>query len=454
MTQEEEAVLLAENKALREEVVLLREELSAALERIAELERGRKGPPSFVKANRPKDAREKKPRRKRAAEQNGSRKRERPTRVVRHALKRCPDCGYKLEGRSIARRRQVIELPPPQAVEVSEHQVIKRWCPHCGRWHSPKLDLRGQVLGQGRIGVRLVGVIACLRTRLRLPYRHIQEYLRTMHGLEISVGELVEVLHQMKREVAPALSALRKEVRASPILYSDETGWRENGQNGYVWGLSTGGPNPARYYEYDRSRARWVVERLLGKEFTGVLVTDFYAAYNVYPGRHQRCWVHLQRDLHELQEEHPHADDVIRWVQGVRALYDDAQTWLKTNHRPSQAARLTQYVALLTRLQPLGLAYAQNKDHPCQALAKRLLRHQDELFQFVLVEGLSADNNLAERSIRPLVVARKISGGTRSQHGSATRMALHSLFETWQARGLNVLHSCLQLLTQTPLPQV
>jgi transposase len=454
MTPEEEAALRAEVEALRQEVEVLREALSAALERIAELERGRKGPPSFVKANRPRSTQEKRPRRKRKAEQNGSRKREAPTKVVRHALKRCPACGYKLRGRSIARRRQVIELPPPQAVEVTEHQVIKRWCPHCGRWHSPKLDLRGQVLGQGRIGVRLVGVIACLRSRLRLPYRQIQEYVRTMHGLEISVGELVEVLHQMKREVAPALSALRQEVRASAIVYSDETGWRENGQNGYVWGMSTAGPNAARYYEYDRSRAHWVVERLLGKEFRGVLVSDFYAAYNAYLGPHQRCWVHLLRDLHELQEEHPHEDEVIRWVQGVRALYDDAQAWLKANPRPSQAARQTQYVALLARLQPLGLAYAQSKGHACQALAKRLLRHQDELFQFVLVQALSADNNLSERSLRPLVVARKISGGTRSQRGSATRMALHSLFETWQARGLNALHSCLQLLTQTPLPQV
>ena len=140
MTLEEEVVFL------RAEVQELREELAAAQERIAELERGRKGPPSFVKANRPQDAQEQKPRRKRAAEQNGSRKREKPTRVVRHALKRCPDCGYKLQGQSIGRRRQVIELPPPQAVQVTEYQVIKRWCPHCERWQSPKLDLRGQAV--------------------------------------------------------------------------------------------------------------------------------------------------------------------------------------------------------------------------------------------------------------------------------------------------------------------
>lgn len=88
------------------------------------------------------------------------------------------------------------------------------------------------------------------------------------------------------------------------------------------------------------------------------------------------------------------------------------------------------------------------KKHPCQALAKRLLRHEDELFQFVLIEGLSADNNLAERSIRPLVVIRKISGGSRTEEGTKTRMALASLFGTWRARGLNGFAECFNLLSQ------
>ena len=79
----------------------------------------------------------------------------------------------------------------------------------------------------------------------------------------------------------------------------------------------------------------------------------------------------------------------------------------------------------------------------------------------MLVDGLSASNNLAERSIRPLVVCRKISGGTRSEQGSKTRMGLASLFETWQARKLNPFDACLKRLKQlasspleTPLPQI
>jgi len=106
------------------------------------------------------------------------------------------------------------------------------------------------------------------------------------------------------------------------------------------------------------------------------------------------------------------------------------------------------YVELTSASHRLGLEYARASKHPCAALSKRLLRHEDELFQFVLVDGLSASNNLAERSIRPLVVIRKISGGSRSDERTKTRMALASLFETSQARGLNPLEECHRLLRQ------
>lgn len=315
------------------------------------------------------------------------------------------------------------------------------------------MDQRTPVLGQGRIGVRLASLIAYLRTPLRLPVRAIQRYLTTLHHLTLSAGAIVGVLHRVRRRARPALEQLQQQARASPILHGDETGWRENGQNGFVWSLSTAGPPAVRYYEYDQRRSHLVVKRLLGGQFQGHLVSDFYGAYNTYAGPHQRCWVHLLRDLHTLKEEHALNRSVLEWATAVRVLYDEARTF---RHVPAAtpAVREQQYVALVAPARKLGLQYAQVKGHPCQALAKRLLRHQEELFQFVLVDGLSADNNLAERSIRPVVVLRKVSGGSQSAEGTKARMALASLFETWQARGRNPFEECLTLLHQTPLPQV
>ena len=128
--------------ALRAENAVLRAQLAAALVRIAALEQQRDDPPPFVKPNRPKPAEPKPSRKKRAPQHNRARRREAPTRIVAHALDRCPDCTYRLHGTSIDYVRQVIELPPPHAVEVVEHQVIKRWCPVCERWRCPSLDLQ------------------------------------------------------------------------------------------------------------------------------------------------------------------------------------------------------------------------------------------------------------------------------------------------------------------------
>jgi transposase len=287
-------------------------------------------------------------------------------------------------------------------------------------------------------------LIGYMTESLRLPYNTIQSYLKTIHGVEISEGAIADLRCELAAQLKPVADGLKAQIRGSAIVHADETGWRENGQNGYVWVFSTPGEQGMRYYIYATSRGRHVVEGVLGEEFQGVLGSDFYGAYNVYTGRHQRCWVHLLRDLHDLKEEHAQDDAVQSWAQELRALYDRAQAFVKAeSHGQEEKEKL--YVTLCSEVERLGLLYARAK-HPCRALAKRVLRHQDELFQFVLVAGLAADNNLAERSLRPLVVVRKISGGTRSPQGSQTRMILASVFATLKARGLNPFSECLALI--------
>jgi hypothetical protein len=115
-------------------------------------------------------------------------------------------------------------------VEIVEHQAIKRFCPHCRCWRSPQLDLSGQVFGQGRIGTRIASLVAFLALVLRLPMRRIQAYLRLVHQLTISTGEVVELLPAVRRALQSQVDTLKAQARASPILHADETSWRENSQ--------------------------------------------------------------------------------------------------------------------------------------------------------------------------------------------------------------------------------
>jgi transposase len=452
MTLEEEvAQLRAENQALREALLQTQEVLSRALARIEELEKLKTPPPAFVKANVKKpQAQEKKPRKKRDAKHNQARRRSTPTQIVEHHLAVCPECDLRLGGISVARSREVIDLPAPAPVQITEHRIFKGWCAECQKWHEAPVDLHEEVLGQGRIGVRLASLIATLRTMMRLPVRQIRALLSILHGVQVSIGEIVEVLHRLVRHAQPVLDDLKSTIRASPAVQADETGWREDGLNGYIWSVCT---PTVRYYEYHHSRGGEVVKHLIGEDFQGVLGSDFYAGYTIHAGLHQRCWVHFLRDVHDLKKQFPQDQVLLTWATQVKAVYDEAVAWAAQgpdSHltpRVQHRTRVAQQHAFEQRLGELCKPFLR-EDVPQQTLCKRVESFLPELFVFVALPGVPAHNNLAERSVRPLVIARKISGGTRSSKGSQTRMGLASLFGTWMAQGLNPFSQCLALLTQ------
>ncbi len=444
-----ESHLLVQVSAIQAENQALHEQLAVAQKRIEELEKQKTPPPAFVKANAVKPAEgEKKQRKKRDAKYNHARRREAPTQVVEHRIKHCPVCASALGGISVARRRQVIELPPPPPVEVTEHVVYHGWCSQCGTWREAPLDVSRQVVGQGRFGVKIASLIAYLRTVMRLPVRQIQAYMASLHGLRISSGEIIGLAQRVTAQLEPKLAEAKQQIRASPAVQMDETGWREDGSNGYVWCACT---PQWRYYEYHHSRGSEVVKAMLGASFEGVLGSDFYASYNVYAGLHQRCWVHLLRDRHELKEQYPEDADVQQWAKDVKAVYDRAVAYtgpdLSLSPAKQEAARRRQQRAFEQELWQLCAPYAHTSS-PLRTLCERVERFLPELFVFVARPEVPAHNNLAERSVRPLVIARKISGGTRSPNGSQTRMALFSLFGSWAAQGLNPFFHCLDTLSQ------
>jgi len=456
MTEEEAQQLQKENQELREALKQTQEQLGVALARIEELEKQKTPPPAFAKANKKKpQGEEKKPRKKRDAQHNRARQRSIPTQIVEHRIVSCPDCDLRLGGISLSRLREVIDIPTPVPVEVTEHRIYKGWCASCQKWHEAPIDLHDQVLGQGRIGLRLSSLMATLRTVMRLPIRQIQAYLLALHQVRISTGEIVELLHRMKDHCQPLLDSLKAQLKDSSAIQADETGWREDGKNGYIWSVST---PTIRYYEYHHSRSGEVVKQLIGDDYQGVLGSDFYAGYNIHQGQHQRCWVHLLRDIHDLKEIHPDDAALHAWAKAVKAIYEQATTEPDPDPTlpPSKQVehRRKRQKAYEQALWDLCVPYI-NADAPMQTLCKRIERFLPELFVFVAVPGVPAHNNLAERSVRPLVVARKISGGSRSPKGSQTRMGLASLFATWMARSLSPFHQCLATLaTKSPLGQV
>ena len=361
-----------------------------------------------------------------------------PTHRVEHVLESCPECGTGLAGGWVQRTREVIDLPLVPA-QVTEHVFIARTCPVGERRRTPQADLGRMVLGKQRLGVNLLSRIAALREEGRLPLRTIQWYLQTVHRLPLSLGAIVRAIHQVAQKAQPALAEIRDRIRGSPVVHADETGWRQDGVNGYVWTFST----PTDRYFLRRGRNKEVVDEALGDSFSGVLVSDFYAAYHHYPGLKQRRWVHLLRDIRDLKALYPQDQKLAQWAGAIHQIYTGAKAFVHPDARQRRRVQQQLERKLVVHCRPFLEDPAAVQRKLCQRIEKFI----KELFVFVAHPAVPSDNNAAERSLRPLVVSRKISGGTRSAQGTDSKMTLASLFGTWRAQGLDPLLSCQLLLT-------
>ena len=383
-------------------------------------------------------------------------------------MENCPDCGTHLTGGWTQRTREVIELPVAP-VQVTEHVYIARTCPACRRRCTPPAELDGVVLGQQRLGVNLLSLIATLREEGRLPIRSVRWYLDTVHQLPLSVGAIVSAIHRTAQRAQPMVAGILDRVRASPVVHADETGPTKPAgvRAGPTATSGLSAPPPSGIFcggvGAKQSWTRRVVDQALSDAFSGVLVSDCYAAYHHYDGPKQRCWAHpcssqgqaLLRDIHDQRTRYPKDAALARWAAAVHQLYVAAKA---CNHHEPWQRRVAQ-LAWERKLLAICRPFLADPSAVQGKLCRRIERHikslprtgYGELFVFVAEPAVPSDNNAAERSLRHLVVSRKISGGTRSEQGPKSKIALASTFGTWRAQGLNPLAACRQLLVSPRL---
>lgn len=439
--------------ALTEQNTLLRQQVAQLEQECARL-RGEPLGTAPPEAPTPKAAtpvREPKVRKKRDASHNRGRQRmEHANRWVDHAAERCPQCGEELRGGWIVRRVQVIDLPPVAPLEVTEHRMLRRRCHRCGKQVAPPTVGRADGrLGQCRFGPRLIAAISVMATVERLPVRLIQDRLRREYGLRLSVGGIRRLLARMTTAATPTYDQLQRDVQTSPVVHADETGWRENGQHTTIWTVST----TQTVYVHHGRRTNEHIDRILGADYGGTIVADCYASYDHFLGPKQRCWAHLVRELEALLAVQSADADTVAWVVGIFAAYEQAKAPRPPPEEgPTQQAmrarerRARRCEALIRLRCPETI----DPNRPYATLAARFRKHLTELFTFVRDPLVPATNNAAERSLRSLVVVRKVSGGTRSEGGSTTRMVLYSVCATARIQDKDPATICQQLLLADP----
>jgi transposase len=358
----------------------------------------------------------------------GSRRRtpEQIDRREEHRAEVCPCCGGPLQRCSRQRTRIIIDIPADIATETTEHTIHRDYCPACRKHVEPVVP---DALPNATIGHRLTAMTSWLHYGLGVTIEQVRSILSAHLHSELSAGGLISLWQRTAEILMPWYEQLARDAKASAVLHADETGWRVNALTYWLWCFAN---KRTCFYMIDRRRGGSALGKFFTEAFDGVLVRDFWAAYDALDvGEHQCCLVHLLRELEKVDEHNASAGWKAFAKQLRRLIHDGIRLRKRADFAPDRYAR--RIVRIDSRL--MALAPAEYADADAARLAKRLLKYCDSLFTFLDHPEVPFENNLAERMIRPAVIIRKNSQSNRSEKGAVTQAVLMSIYRTLRLRG-------------------
>lgn len=356
-----------------------------------------------------------------------------PPRIDRreeHTLTSCPKCHGPVRPCRSSRTRVIEDIPADITPVVTEHTIHRYWCPACRDTVEPVVT---DALPSSTIGLRVVVLSAWLHYLLGTTLAQVIDVFDFHLQFALSAGGLVAMWHRLRDILFAWHLEIQTQALQSAVLHADETGWRVNGKTHWLWCFTS---TDVTYYLIDRSRGSPALKRFFKGEFAGVLVTDFWVAYNAVVCAHkQKCLPHLLRDIKRTQHYHKPGGDWPAFSQLLKRLIRDSIRLSKRRKGLSPERFATRRQRLASRLHDL-LKGPWEQRH-ARRLVKRLRRHESELFTFLDHPGVPSDNNHAEREIRPAVMMRKNSYANGSDDGAETQSVLMSVFRTLKQRGHN-----------------
>ncbi len=335
------------------------------------------------------------------------------------------------------RQRAVIDCQPVKIKKLL-YNLERKYCPRC----------------QKVVAAKPPGVLPkCLYSNNLLVYVAVQHYIygNTLGQIEKQTGigysSIVDALHQLAGILKDVPKSLIEDYRKAAVKHADETGWRTDGQNGFSWLFCT--PDIS-IFRFRSSRSARVAKEVFGeKPLPGVLVVDRYNGYNRMPCKIQYCYAHLLRNVKDLEKDFPENVEIRSFVEALVSQLANAislRTLDITDRQfKRQAAKIKRAIIDIVN---------HHANHPAIQNMQDIFREKaDRLYHWADDRKVPADNNLAERELRPLVIARKISFGSQSEDGAKTREILMTVLHTMRKRCPDVVDafkSALNKLAEQP----
>lgn len=342
----------------------------------------------------------------------------------------CPYCNDPLtqqEG-----YRTVFDSRPLKAEKIV-YVLPKKHCKRCRKTFQPAAP---GVLPKSLYGNQLVATTAVMHYMHGIPMGRISEQIG------VGAGSLMQIFHRLARLLDAVPQELTEQYRQAPVKHADETGWRINGKNGYAWLFAT---ETLSIFQFKSTRSSKVPQAVFGKEsLPGTLVVDRYAGYNKVPCALQYCYAHLLREVEDLEKEFPLSEEINIFVSVMASLL-------------TEAMRLRNYPVSDEEFYRRAAKVKHRIIATAHGLAVHLgIRHIQDIFKenahrmylWAKDRRVPADNNLAERDLRPTVIARKVSFGSLSDAGAHTRSVLMTILYSLKKRKVDVVEHIKTALDQ------
>lgn len=426
--------LIAENKALRQEINVLKlkmREMEQLMEKATteitslhtEIEQLKKDKENLLmearkkfKPNITKESISKKG----APEGHIGRGRKSPERIdeeIEIYPETCPRCGSK----DITVYQKLFNEKITEDIEVkvknTRYRVHYGYCPNCKRTFYPKGNIPS-----GRVGPLAQAISGYLHYQ-GVPYRKVANIFNDVFGIKITHPPLMGYDNKFGEKGEKLYKTIKELIRQSGVVNADETGWRIEGQNGWLWVFAG---KEAILYKIDRSRGSEVVKDVLGEEYNGILGSDFYSAYNGIKAKgKQKCITHLLREIKKVEEQGNFGEGSIdrNFCRELKSIFKDAiEIGDKKDSGGTEKERIVNEIIRIITM-PV-------EDKDVKRIRGRVIKYNSELLTFLKHPEIEPTNNCAERYLRPSVIMRKLMFGNRSERGANNHSVIMSIIQT------------------------
>lgn len=341
-----------------------------------------------------------------------------PDKIEEHKLDTCPISGKPL-GKPVSYRVKTIIDFPDKPIQTTEHRIMQYISPATGEIVEANVDLPNNVYGKN-----LQSVVILLKN-LTNSHDKISDFIRQLGAPTFSSRTVQNIATKYIFALEPSQADMIKELKKETYLHSDETGFRQDGKNGYVWGIFT--KTRAMFFAAKSRAAMWFKKLIKG--FKGVIVVDGYGGYDYYPLK-QRCWAHLIREFKDYVKGNK---EIEVQYKRLKSLYENLKI---LNLKPPDEKEIEKAKWILgdivSCLEPIK---------GTKKLRTYIKNGGDDWFTALYYEGVPLHNNHAERELRSVVLLRKNIGCYRNWKGKRWIDVVMSVIHTWKLQGQNIFHN-------------